>query len=36
MVHPMKGRIAIVTDAGLDAMDAAALGVRRDGRAGFP
>ena len=22
MVHPMEGRIAIVTDAGLDAMDA--------------
>jgi len=36
MVHPMEGRIAIVTDAGLDAMDAAALGVRCDGRAGFP
>jgi hypothetical protein len=25
-VHPTKGRIAIVTDAGLDAMDAAASG----------
>ena len=24
-VHPLEGRIAIVTDAGLDAMDAAAL-----------
>ena len=36
MVHSMKGRIAIVTDAGLDAMDAAALGVRCGGRAGFP
>ena len=34
-VHPTKGRIAIVTDAGLDAMDAAASGVKRDGRAGF-
>jgi len=29
-----KGRIAIVTDAGRDAVDAAALGARRDGRAG--
>jgi hypothetical protein len=25
-VHPTEGRIAIVTDAGLDAMDAAASG----------
>jgi len=32
---PLEGRIAIVTDAGLDAMDAAASGVKRDGRAGF-
>ena len=30
----MQGRIAIVTDAGRDAVDAAALGARRDRRAG--
>jgi hypothetical protein len=30
-----QGRIAIVTDAGWDAVDAAALGVTRDGRAGW-
>src|SRR4030088_3338501 len=30
-----EGRIAIVTKAGWDAVDAAALGVKRDGRAGF-
>jgi hypothetical protein len=34
--HSSEGRIAIVTDAGRDAVDAAALGARRDGRAGFP
>jgi hypothetical protein len=34
-VHPTEGRIAIVTDAGLDAVDAAALGVEHDRRAGF-
>src|SRR5665811_2216187 len=34
VVPPHRGRIAIVTDAGRDAVDAAALGVRRDGRAG--
>jgi hypothetical protein len=28
--HPTEGRIAIVTDAGWDAVDAAALGVQRD------
>jgi len=33
-VPPPEGRIAIVTDAGRDAVDAAALGARRDGRAG--
>jgi hypothetical protein len=27
--HPTEGRIAIVTDAGWDAVDAAALGVKR-------
>jgi hypothetical protein len=27
---PQEGRIAIVTDAGRDAVDAAALGVQRD------
>ena len=32
---PSEGRIAIVTDAGRDAVDAAALGARRDRRAGF-
>ena len=32
--HPTEGRIAIVTDAGWDAVDAAALGAQRDGRAG--
>ena len=31
---PLEGRIAIVTDAGRDAVDAAALGARGDGRAG--
>ena len=30
-----QGRIAIVTNAGWDAVDAAALGVTRDGRAGW-
>jgi len=34
-VPPHRGRIAIVTDAGRDAVDAAALGARRDGRAGL-
>ena len=33
---PLQGRIAIVTDAGRDAMDAAASGAKPDGRAGFP
>jgi hypothetical protein len=33
-IPPHKGRIAIVTDAGWDAVDAAALGAQRDGRAG--
>jgi hypothetical protein len=33
--HPTEGRIAIVTDAGRDAVDAAALGAQRDGRAGL-
>jgi hypothetical protein len=28
--RPTEGRIAIVTDAGWDAVDAAALGVKRD------
>ena len=32
---PNEGRIAIVTDAGWDAVDAAASGARGDGRAGF-
>ena len=32
---PLEGRIAIVTDAGRDAVDAAALSEARDGRAGF-
>jgi hypothetical protein len=32
--HPTEGRIAIVTDAGRDAVDAAALGARRDRRVG--
>jgi hypothetical protein len=32
---PTEGRIAIVTDAGRDAVDAAALSARRGGRAGF-
>ena len=32
--RPTEGRIAIVTDAGRDAVDAAALGAQRDGRAG--
>jgi hypothetical protein len=31
---PQQGRIAIVTDAGWDAVDAAAFCARRDGRAG--
>jgi hypothetical protein len=31
---PPQGRIAIVTDAGWDAVDAAAFCARRDGRAG--
>src|SRR5258708_9514751 len=34
--HPTEGRIAVVTDAGWDAVDAAAFCTRRDGRAGFP
>jgi hypothetical protein len=34
-VSPTEGRIAIVTDAGWDAVDATALGVTRDGRAGW-
>src|SRR3979411_2893869 len=32
---PLRGALANVTDAGRDAVDAAALGVKRDGRAGF-
>jgi hypothetical protein len=32
---PLEGRIAIVTDAGRDAVDAAAFCARRDLRAGF-
>ena len=32
---PLEGRIAIVTDAGRDAVDAAAFCARRDCRAGF-
>src|ERR1700682_4809329 len=32
---PLQGRIAIVTDAGWDAVDAAALGARWDRRAGW-
>jgi hypothetical protein len=32
--HPTKGRIMIVTDAGRDAVDAAAFCARRDRRAG--
>jgi hypothetical protein len=35
-VSSHKGRIAIVTDAGRDAVDAAALGARWDRGAGFP
>jgi hypothetical protein len=31
---PLEGRIRIVRDAGRGAVDAAALGVKRDGRAG--
>src|ERR1700682_5653020 len=31
---PTEGRIRIVRDAGRDAVDAAAAGVKRDGRAG--
>jgi hypothetical protein len=34
-VSPTEGRIAIVTNAGWDAVDATALGVTRDGRAGW-
>src|SRR5882724_6352463 len=33
--HPLQGRIAIVTDAGWDAVDAAAFCARRDRRAGW-
>ena len=33
--RPTEGRIAIVRDAGWDAVDAAALGAQRDGRAGW-
>jgi hypothetical protein len=33
--RPIKGRLAIVTDAGRDAVDAAASGVQRNRRAGF-
>src|SRR6266581_1898877 len=33
--HPTEGRIAIVTDAGRDAVDAAASGAQCDGRAGW-
>jgi hypothetical protein len=33
---PHEGRIAIVTDVGRDAVDAAALGALSDRRAGFP
>jgi hypothetical protein len=33
--RPIKGRLAIVTDAGRDAVDAAASGVQRDCRASF-
>ena len=33
--HPTRGRIAIVTDAGWVAVDAAASGAQRDGRAGW-
>jgi hypothetical protein len=32
---PTEGRIRIVRDAGRDAVDVAALGVKWDGRAGF-
>src|SRR5882724_286991 len=32
--RPTEGRIRIVRDAGRDAVDAAASGVKRDGRAG--
>jgi hypothetical protein len=34
--RPTEGRIAIVTDAERDAMDAAVPGARDDGRAGLP
>jgi hypothetical protein len=34
-IYGHKGRIAIVTDAGLDAVDAAALGAQVNCRAGF-
>src|SRR5712692_1338298 len=33
--RPTEGRIRIVRDAGWDAVDAAALGAQRDGRAGW-
>jgi len=33
--HPLQGRIAIVTDAGWDAVDAAASGAQRGCRAGW-
>ena len=33
--HPTRGALAIVTNAGRDAVDAAAFCVRRDRRAGF-
>jgi hypothetical protein len=33
--RPIKGRLAIVTDAGRDAVDAAASGAQRNRRAGF-
>jgi hypothetical protein len=34
--HPTEGRIAIVTNAGRDAVDAAAPARKLDCRAGFP
>jgi hypothetical protein len=34
-VRSPRGALAIVIDAGPDAVDAAASGVKRDGRAGF-
>jgi len=36
VIHPDKGRIAIVMNAGLDAVDAAASGMKWNRRAGFP